>query len=99
MPRGPAPKDPKLRQRRNVDATNRVFIESSPLITGGAPDLPARNPDEYGQDTEWHPKAVQAWADIWASPMATEYTQADVHRVEMYVELLHRFWTKPTVAV
>jgi hypothetical protein len=96
MPR--PPKDPKLRQRRNVEVTARTFIDTSPLVTGGPPPLPARNPDD-DSGAEWHPKAVQAWQDIWGAPMATEYTQADVHRVEMYVDLIHRYWTKPSVSL
>lgn len=82
---GPPPKDPKLRQRRNKDATAGTFIDTSPIAEGDIPELPERD-----DGVEWHPRAVRLWDEIWTAPMASEYTLADVHRVELYVDLFHR---------
>lgn len=92
---GPAPKDPKIKQRRNRDSSAAVLIDTSPLLSGTAPELPKRF-DADGKEIEWHEFAAKAWRDIWGSPMASEYTQADVHRLEMYVDLLHKYWNGAT---
>jgi hypothetical protein len=93
MPR--PPKDPKVRQRRNVDVTAATLIDTSPLVAGQKPELPVRT-DAEGKVDKWHESALEAWGDIWASPMASEYTQADVHRVVMYVDLLDKYWKGAT---
>jgi hypothetical protein len=94
MPR--PPKDPKIRQRRNVDVTAATLIDTSPLVAGKPPALPERRAAD-GKVEEWHEFAEEAWEDIWASPMASEYTQADVHRLVMYVDLLDKYWKGATV--
>lgn len=94
MPR--PPKDPKLRQRRNRDVTSASLIDTSPLIDG-VPELPQRF-NEEGIEIDWRSESVVLWDEIWSSPMATEYTQADVHRVLLYVDLWDRYWRKPTTA-
>lgn len=84
-------KDPKLRQRRNIDTTAATLIDSSPLAEGQRPELPKRLDDE-GKEIEWHALAVEAWEDIWTSPMASEYTRADVHRMYIYADHVDKYW-------
>src|SRR5688572_17184449 len=93
MPR--PPKDPKIRQRTNRDVTAATLIDTSPLVKGEVPELPKRF-DVEGNEVEWHEFAAKAWRDIWGSPMASEYTQADVHRLEMYADLLDKYWRGAT---
>jgi hypothetical protein len=90
MPR--VPKDPKTRQRRNRDVTAATFIDTSPIAKGRVPKLPTRK-NSSGEAIPWRPEAKGVWRDIWGSPMAGEYTQADVHRVVMYVDLIDRYWS------
>lgn len=96
MPR--PPKDPKTRQRRNRDSTSASLIDTSPLSDGEIPKLPDRK-DEGGNKIPWRPEAKKLWEDIWSSPMATEYTQADIHRVLLYVDLWDTYWCKPSTSV
>ena len=37
---GPPPKDPKLRQRKNVEITATTFVESSPMVGDKPPPMP-----------------------------------------------------------
>jgi len=52
-----------------------------------APPLPGEN---------WHPMTVEWWADLWASPMAPEYTTSDRHGLYMFARLVEDFWTADT---
>ncbi|MEJ7873550.1 MAG: hypothetical protein WKF67_14935 [Rubrobacteraceae bacterium] len=81
--RGPAPKDPGLRARRNKTATKAV------LHPGGAqaPPLPER---------EWSPMTTAWWADVWASPMGPEYDESDKHGLFMLALLVDDFWGTET---
>ncbi|HUO82457.1 MAG TPA: hypothetical protein VM616_06320 [Gammaproteobacteria bacterium] len=69
--------------------TATMLVDTNPI--GNPPKLPKRDDGEL-----WHPEASRTWRDIWDSPMASEYTQVDVHRVEMYVDLIHRYWKGET---
>lgn len=87
--RGPAPKDPALRQRRNK-ASTRATLKAMPIHR--MPSLPKRS-----EDQEWHPLTRAWWRDIWHSPMAAEYLKADIHGLYRLAVLIQRFWEKPTV--
>lgn len=41
---------------------------------------------------EWHEQTLAMWSDVWRSPMAGEYVQADTHRLFAYAVLVDRFW-------
>lgn len=64
--RGPAPKDPSQRARRNKPAGPELRVihtEASPQ-----PPLP---------DGDWHPQTVEWWAMWRDSPLAPEFTAND----------------------
>lgn len=83
---GPAPKDPKLRQRRNKSATRAILpAEASPRTV--MPSLP--------RGTKWHPMTKKWWLDVWSSPMATEYLIADAHALMRLAILINLFWQNP----
>jgi hypothetical protein len=69
--RGPAPKHPALRQRRNAVSTKASLpsIEDAARFT--VPDLPAR-------DGGWHPMVMEWWRSAWQSPMASEWLASDM---------------------
>lgn len=92
MPR--PPKDPKTRQRRNRDATAATLIDSSPLLDGKKPKLPALS--TLGREGKWHKYVLEWWAEIWSSPMASEYTQPDVHGLVMLMDMQDRYWKGET---
>lgn len=86
---GPAPKDPNLRQRRNKPVTATVLEEKPQRSRRVAPQLPER------PDGEWHRYTQAFWTDVWASPMAKEYLDADVHGLYILAELIESFWRAP----
>ncbi|WP_237755002.1 hypothetical protein [Nocardia nova] len=53
------------------------------------PDLPDR-------DGGWHAQTVAWWDDMWASPMAGEYIDADKHALYMLAVLIDDFWLEPS---
>ena len=59
-----------------------------------APRLPRR---EGGDD--WHSLTRAWWRDIWRSPMASEYVNADIHALYRLAALIDRFWREPSVAL
>ena len=89
--KGPTPKNPKTRQRRNKSATQSTLIDSSPLGDGKLPLL-GRRPDGKA----WRKQVRDFWADVWRSPMAPEYTQADVHGLYILADLIQQYWDDPS---
>ena len=51
------------------------------------PKLPARRSDEV----PWHPETKTFWKEVWASPMAAEYLDADVPGLVLLARLIDRF--------
>lgn len=82
MPR--APKDPKIRQRRNRSSTAATLVDDGSARPDETPQLPANE--------VWHPMTLAWWADVWASPMANEYLRVDVHGLYRLAYLVNRFW-------
>lgn len=81
--RGPRPKDPTTRARRNADPvpTRHLAPDATPA---SAPDLPS--------DVEWHPRTL-AWWETWrSSGQAAELTATDWDFL-LDTALLHtKFW-------
>lgn len=86
----PLPKDPKLRRRRNKESTAATLVDTRPIE--GVPELPKRR-------RRWNPLTRAWWRDVWASPMAGEYVQADVHGLYVLADLVDRYWREPSVVL
>lgn len=85
---GPTPKDPSVRQRRNK-TTTAARLSAVPDVE--VPDLPERmaydpKADEY-VERPWHPRTLAWWETVWASPMASEFLDADVEGLFLLAEL------------
>lgn len=87
----PLPKAPELRQRRNKSATKATLPSEGPERRR-LPHLPRRAEGE----TPWHTMTRAWWHDVWHSPMAGEYVQADVHALYRLAVLIDAFWHQPT---
>ena len=89
---GPIPKASHLRQHR-LRTSTATTLSARPTRKRARPKLPvcARG--------EWHPSTVAWWDDVWVSPMATEYLQADVHGLYLLADLIDHYWRKPTPAL
>ena len=87
----PLPKPAEIRQRQNKSST-RATLPAEGQQRRRAPRLPCR---EEG----WNRLTRRFWADVWHSPMATEYVQADLHGLYRLVRLVDQFWSEPTTVL
>ena len=81
---GPLPKRNPV--RRNRSSTHSTLVPQTD--PADAPELP--------EAREWNPLTLAWWRDVWASPMAPEYDQSDVHGLFMLAALVDQFWTSPS---
>ena len=74
--RGPAPKDPNRRARRNADPVPLRVIVAEPVAQ---PDLPTFHVEEDGELVEFAwPAMTQNWWQMWGdSPLSDEFTASD----------------------
>ena len=77
-------KDPAVRQRRNRESTAATLRGN----VAQSRDLPPRD-----DGLDWHREALDIWRELWASPMAKEYTEADVPGLRIVADLTHEYWT------
>lgn len=82
---GPAPKDPSVRARRNKSSTRSTLSADHDIET---PPLPEGFP--------WHSLTLAWWEDIWQSPMAPEYIEADINGLYRVAMLYNDFWLAET---
>lgn len=103
---GPPPKPAGLRQRRNKVTGGATLPADGP--SRPAPKLPDRGChvcEGTGEATggecsvcegtgvlPWHPLVLQRWAAVWASPMASEFLDADVHGLYVLADLWDMYW-------
>jgi hypothetical protein len=73
----PPKKNPARRNRSSSKAT----LDGETKVR--APKLPTR---------KWHPEARRWWKDIWASPMASEFLDADQHALIRLAVLISDYW-------
>lgn len=86
--KGPMPKPRHLRQRRNRVTTEAV-LSAEGSSRKQAPQLRPR-------DRLWHPMTKSWWHDVWHSPMADEFLEADLHGLYRLAVLIDAFWLQPT---
>jgi len=83
--RGPAPKDPRDRARRNSSGIPMRFIESDPAPQ---PDLPATMPD----GSDWPEQTRQWWAMWGSNPRTVDYHSTDWAMLLDTAVIHARFW-------
>ena len=91
---GPLPKDAGVRQRRNV-AAGSATLSAETNRRRRVPPLPKLT-TESGDELVWSPLTRAWWRDVWRSPMASEYLQADVHGLYRLAVLVDAFWKRPS---
>lgn len=87
--RGPAPKDPSKRRRRNADPKPLTELADDGVVRGV--DLPEGVlPDEES----WHPRTVMWWETWRRSPQAQTFTATDWDFLVDTALMHHVMWTK-----
>lgn len=97
---GPPPKPEGARARRNKTSTAAVLVANP---DAEVPPLPERPPttvirDKEGEvletlPREWAEPVREAWAEIWRSPMASQYLATDKIGLLQFAVLLQEFHT------
>ena len=83
--KGPTPKNPATRRRTNRVSTARTL---APAPAAKVPALPAGR--------EWNELTLAWWRDVWASPMVSEFLDADAHGLLLLADLIDRYWREPS---
>jgi hypothetical protein len=86
--RGPAPKDPSKRRRRNATEPETVIVNDGELR---GPELPE---GVLPGDEEWHPMTVNWWRTWRTSPMASTFLDTDWAFLLDAALMHHTAWTK-----
>lgn len=94
--RGPAPKDPSKRARRNADPVGMRVIQADPVKQPALPVLYLPGVDGKKKRFSW-PEATKRWWQMWGeSPLAEEFTANDWSEL-LDTALLHaQFWSGDT---
>lgn len=94
--RGPAPKDPSRRARRNAGPELRV-IEAEPATQPALPTFLIEQDDEL-MEFVW-PAMTQQWWAMWGeSPLAPEFTASDWSFLLDTAVIHAKFWNGSTTA-
>lgn len=86
--RGPAPKDPSQRRRRNADPVPTVELEADDELRG--PDLPI---DVLPKNEQWHRRTREWWRTWRASPQAQTFTATDWDFLLDTALMHHAMWS------
>lgn len=91
--RGPAPKDPTKRRRRNAP-DELTTITPDDEVRG--PELPegVLGTDKDGVDVEWHPMTLLWWNEWRKSPQAQTFTGTDWSFLVDTALMHHAMWEK-----
>ena len=95
--RGPTPKDPSKRARRNADPVALKVIVAEPVAQ---PELPTFQVEEDGALVEFvWPAVTQEWWRMWReSPLSAEFTASDWSFLLDTAVLHAKFWSGSTSA-
>lgn len=90
---GPLPKKRELKRGHSKQSTS-ALLPAALRAVENVPKLPA-----HPEKKKWHPLASAFWTDVWRSPMAAEYVEADIHGIIRMLILTDRFMREPSVSV
>lgn len=94
--RGPAPKDPSRRARRNAEPSPLRVITAAPTLQPDLPEFDLQvevDGELVSQSFSW-PSRTREWWQMWAdSPLSAEFTSTDWSEL-MDTALLHaKYWS------
>ena len=86
---GPPPKPDAIRQRRGSGPREKILPIPAKPVCDRTPKLPRR---ERGSGA-WRPEVLAWWEDLWKSPMAAEFIEADMAGLYLLADLYQHRWT------
>ena len=86
--RGPAPKDPSIRRRRNAEPVPVTTVSPDEQLRG--PNLPI---DVLPDHDQWHRRTQQWWLTWRRSPQAQMFTDTDWDFLLDTALMHHTMWT------
>lgn len=93
--RGPAPKDPRKRQRRNADPTALRVIVAEPVAQPELPTLLIRVDGDM-IPVDW-PDVTREWWQMWCdSPLSADFTATDWSELRDTARLHALYWLGQT---
>lgn len=92
--RGPAPKDPSKRRRRNAAEPETVIIPDEELRGPELPEGALGVNAKTGEIIEWHPMTVAWWQTWRESPQAQTFTATDWAFLVDTALMHHSMWAK-----
>lgn len=92
--RGPAPKDPTKRRRRNASEPETVIVPDDELRGPELPEGVLGVDEESGQFVEWHPRTVAWWESWRSSPQAQTFVDTDWDFLIDTALMHHTMWAK-----
>ena len=97
--RGPAPKDPEKRARRNKDPHGMTIITAAPTEQPPLPDFSVQidvDGELVSQKFRW-PERTRDWWQMWAdSPLSGDFTSTDWSELMDTARLHAQFWNGDT---
>ena len=94
--RGPAPKDPNKRARRNADPAALRVITAEPTKQPELPTFYVTDDQGESHEFEW-PAITLDWWGMWAeSPLSAEFTSTDWSELRDTARLHAQFWMGDT---
>ncbi|MFD5161060.1 hypothetical protein ACFWMJ_23775 [Streptomyces hawaiiensis] len=92
--RGPAPKDPSKRRRRNTAEPETVVTPDDELRGPELPEGVLGADEDTGEVVEWHPRTVAWWNSWRTSPMAQTFVDTDWDFLIDTALMHHTMWAK-----
>ncbi|MER5501388.1 hypothetical protein ABT096_29865 [Streptomyces sp. NPDC002561] len=92
--RGPAPKDPSKRRRRNASEPETVIVPDDELRGPELPEGVLGVNTKTGELVEWHPMTLLWWNEWRTSPQAQTFTGTDWSFLVDTALMHHAMWEK-----
>lgn len=94
MAKGRPPKPEGMRAGHGSIKSTKAILPADANLTVPPPPLPAHPLGEA-----WHPLALKTWLDIWQSPMASQFVDADIPGIFRIIVLTQAFMKTPTTNI
>lgn len=93
MATGRRPKPEGMKAGHGSIKSTKALLPAGANLEAKVPPLP-----QHPLKEKWHPLCIKVWEDIWHSPMASQYLEADIPGLYRIVVLTQSFMTAPSAS-